>query len=211
MEGEGYRESLGKKEVNKIPSFDRVGCVFFHLKNYMTRDCHHRFPCEICGFDDHLLFDCNKRVPWNAGPELCATHVEDQSFFYINEKIDSKMIKEKPSTTIITVVQGEVDEKHIEMKFKNLLGKNVWRWPERAVGENKFPMRFPGPKMINDLGYFRSLGMRSAKAQITIDPWSHVVNAKGCLQRGWFWIRGIPVEQRSLLTISSGWSGWEGC
>lgn len=150
-------------------------------------------------------------MPWNAGPELCATHVGDQSFFYINEKIDSKMIKEKPSTTIITVVQGEVDEKQIEMKFKNLLGNNVWRWPERAVGENKFPMRFPGPKMINDLGYFRSLGMRSAKAQITIDPWSHVVNAKGCLQRGWFWIRGIPVEQRSLLTISSGWSGWEGC
>ncbi|KAL5650883.1 hypothetical protein ACJX0J_036341, partial [Zea mays] len=35
------------------------------------------------------------------------------------------MIKEKPSTTIITVVQGEVDEKQIEMKFKNL-------WPERA-------------------------------------------------------------------------------
>jgi hypothetical protein len=62
----------------------------------------------------------------------------------------------------------------------------------QAIGENKFLMRFPNPKIINELGYFRPLGMRNAKAQITIDPWTPVVNAKGCLQRGWFRIRVIP-------------------
>jgi hypothetical protein len=63
-------------------------------------------------------------------------------------------------------------------------------------------MRFPDPKMIGDLGYFRPLGMRTAKAQITIDPWTHAVNAKGSLQKGWFRISGIPMEQRSLVTIA---------
>uniref|UniRef100_A0A804LT84 DUF4283 domain-containing protein n=1 Tax=Zea mays TaxID=4577 RepID=A0A804LT84_MAIZE len=112
------------------------------------------------------------------------------------------MIKEKSSTAIITVVQGNVSEKQIELEFMNMLGKNLWRWSARSVGDNKFVMRFPDPKMIGDLGYFRPLGMRTAKAQITIDPWTPAVNAKGCLQKGWFRISGIPMEQRSLVTIA---------
>ncbi|PWZ28138.1 hypothetical protein Zm00014a_041972 [Zea mays] len=44
--------------------------------------------------------------------------------------------------------------------------------------------------------------MRTTKAQITIDPWTPAVNAKGCLQKGWFRISGIPMEQRSLVTIA---------
>ncbi|AQK46662.1 E3 ubiquitin-protein ligase MBR2 [Zea mays] len=44
--------------------------------------------------------------------------------------------------------------------------------------------------------------MKTAKAQITIDPWTPAVNAKGCLQKGWFRISGIPMEQRSLVTIA---------
>jgi hypothetical protein len=63
-------------------------------------------------------------------------------------------------------------------------------------------MRFLDPKMIGDLGYFRPLGMRTAKAPITIHPWTPAVNAKGCLQKGWFRVSGIPMEQRSLVTIA---------
>ena len=116
------------------------------------------------------MFDCKKCLPWNFGLELCAAQVEDQSFFYIEEKVDNRMIKEKSSTAIITVIQGNVGEKQIELEFMNMLGKNLWRWFARSVGDNKFVMRFPDPKMIWDLGYFRPLGMRAAKAQITIDP-----------------------------------------
>jgi hypothetical protein len=63
-------------------------------------------------------------------------------------------------------------------------------------------MRFPDPKMISEPRYFIPLGMRTVKAQITIGPWSPTVSAKSCLQRGWFRIRGIPVEQRSIKTIA---------
>jgi hypothetical protein len=37
------------------------------------------------------------------------------------------MIKEKSSTAIITVVQGNVGEKQIELEFMNMLDKNMWR------------------------------------------------------------------------------------
>lgn len=38
------------------------------------------------------------------------------------------MIKEKASTTIVSVVQGLVGEKQIEQEFMNMVGKSVWRW-----------------------------------------------------------------------------------
>lgn len=201
-EDEDFKEENIKKEVPRKPAVDRPPCDFCHLKNHLTRDCRHRFSCETCGGDDHTVFYCKKCLPWNLGPELCAAQVEDQSFFYIEESIDTRMIRERSSTAVISVVQGTVGEKQIEQEFVNLVGKNIWRWTARSIGENKFLMRFPDPKMIKDLGYFRPLGMRTAKAQITIDPWSPAVSAKSCLQRGWFRIRGIPIEQRSIKTIA---------
>jgi hypothetical protein len=64
----------------------------------------------------------------------------------------------------------------------NLLKKNVWRWFATSIGYNKFLMRFLGPKIIiNDLDYFRPVGMRTVKAQITIDPWSSTISANDSL------------------------------
>jgi hypothetical protein len=54
---------------------------------HMTRDCRHRFPCESYGFDDHVVYECKKCLPWNNAPELCAVQDEEQSFFYIEEKL----------------------------------------------------------------------------------------------------------------------------
>lgn len=80
------KEGKTKKEITCNNNFERVGCAFCHLKNHLTRECRHCFPYEICGYDDHVLFDCMKCIPWNFGPELCAAQVEDQSFFFIEEK-----------------------------------------------------------------------------------------------------------------------------
>jgi len=45
------------------------------------------------------------------GPELCAAQVPDQSFFHIDEHIDSKAARDKSSTAIISVIQGELTAK----------------------------------------------------------------------------------------------------
>lgn len=102
--GESKRENLPKKEVSQNIVLDRPSCSFYHLNNHFTRECRHSFPCEICGCDDHVIYQCKRCVPWNMGSELCATQVEDQSFFFIDESIDNRMIKEKSSTTVIYVV-----------------------------------------------------------------------------------------------------------
>lgn len=45
---------------------------------------------------------------------MCAIQVEDKSFFYIGEVIDTRMVRERTSTAVITMVQGSVGERQIE-------------------------------------------------------------------------------------------------
>lgn len=40
--------------------------------------------CDICGFNNHVLNDCMKCLPWNYGLKLCGTPIKDQNFFYID-------------------------------------------------------------------------------------------------------------------------------
>ena len=114
--------SEGKPQ--QIPSSgmnERTACEKCGMYNHNTQDCRRQF-CERCGFANHNTFDCKKCLPWHYGPELCATQVEDQSFFYIDECIDPRVAREKSSTAVISVVSGDVNAKLIEMEFTNLIG-----------------------------------------------------------------------------------------
>jgi hypothetical protein len=51
--------------------------------------------CEIYGCNTHTTYDCDSYLPWNYGPELCATQVEGHNFFHIDEIIDPKIAREK--------------------------------------------------------------------------------------------------------------------
>jgi hypothetical protein len=44
--------------------------------------------------------------------------------------------------------------------------------------------------------------MRSIKAKLQVDDWNGSVGAKGELQLGWFRVRGVPYDKRSLATMS---------
>jgi hypothetical protein len=101
----------------------------------------------------------------------------------------------------ITVIRGTLTAKELEMEFKNILSPNTWRWHARQVAENKYVMRFPNAKMVQDYSRF-NLGMKKVDAQITIEPWSSSIGAKGQLQQAWFKVRGIPDDQRGIRTIA---------
>jgi hypothetical protein len=166
MGEDGPKDSHVKKEVTRNFNLDRSGCAFCHFKNHLTKDCRHHFPCDICGTIVMIMLCLTAK---NACHGILVRNfvlhkLRIKVFFYIEERVDNRMIKEKSSTAIITVVQGNVGEKQIELEFMNMLGNNLWRWSARSMGDNKFVMRFPDPKMIGDLGYFRPLGMRTAKA-----------------------------------------------
>ena len=59
-------------------------------------------------------------------------------------------MREKASTTIITVINGTLTAKEIEAEFRRIVGSDVWKWNARQVAEGKFTMRFPTPKMVSD-------------------------------------------------------------
>ena len=65
----------------------------------------------MCGLNNHASLDCKREPLWNSGPELCAAQVPDQSFFYIEEQVDQKIMREKASTAINTVTNGTLTAK----------------------------------------------------------------------------------------------------
>ncbi|KAG2582645.1 hypothetical protein PVAP13_6KG185730, partial [Panicum virgatum] len=138
--------------------------------------------CELCGFPNHLTLDCKRELYWNSGPELCATQVTRQSFFYIDENIDSKSSKDKASTAIITVVKGELSAKMIENEFQRLVSSAQWKWLAKKIEDNKYSMRFPTAKMVMDYSNF-TLGVKSVDAQFSIEPWSSSLSAKANYNR----------------------------
>ena len=104
------------------------GCKHCGLKNHTSENCNRRMHCELCGLNNHISFECKREPLWNCAPELCAAQVENQSFFYIEENVDSRAAKEKASTAIISVVSGSVTAKQIENEFRNVISNEVWIW-----------------------------------------------------------------------------------
>ena len=87
------------------------------------------------------------------------------------------------------------------MEFQNVLCDDQWRWSARKIADNKFSMRFPNAKIIQDYSMFR-LGVKNSETQMIIEPWTSSLWAKGQLQQAWFKVKGIPVDQRSIRTIA---------
>jgi hypothetical protein len=185
---------------NKVVGFN--GCNICGLWNHTAGECMRRPVCEICGFNNHSSYDCKREPLWNQGPELCAAQVIDHSFFFIEEKIDPRAYKEKASSAMITVIEGEANAKQIESEFMNIVDKNVWKWSARKIVENKYVMRFPEAKMMQVYSNFNFLGMKTSNAKIVVEPWSVAIGAKGELQQAWFRVRGIPFDQRSVKTVA---------
>jgi hypothetical protein len=128
--------------------------------------------------------------------------VEDQSFFFIEEKLDKRVLQEKSSTTIITVVKGNASARQIEDEFKHVSEGSTWSWAARAIAENMFSMRFPDAKLVQVYNNFTSIGMKAADAQIKVSSWSSAAIAKGMLQQSWFRVKGIPIDQRAVKTVA---------
>ncbi|CAL4943271.1 unnamed protein product [Urochloa decumbens] len=195
-------EGKGNRINNPIPPNRNGGCNICGLRNHATEDCNRRQPCEICGLSNRSTYDCRRSPTWNFGLELCAAQVEDQSFFFIDEHIDPRAFKEKSSTAIISVIEGNATAKHIEVEFQNTVDNIQWRWVARKIADNKFSMRFPDARMVQVYSNFTSLGMKATNAKIRVEPWNSGSSAKGELQQAWFRVRGIPIDQRFIRTVA---------
>lgn len=115
--------------------------------------------------------------------------------------MDKKIHKDRASMSIITVIRGDLTAKQLETKFTNIISSDTWRWTARKVVENKFVMKFPNAKMVQEYSRF-NLGIKDVDAHITVEPWSSSIGAKEKLQEAWFKVRGIPVDQKGIRTIT---------
>jgi hypothetical protein len=110
-------------------------------------------------------------------------------------------IKEKASTTIVTIVKGSPTAKQVEDEFTRILS-GTWRWTARKIAENKFTVRFSTVQLIKDWGRFNPVKMRSVKAKLQIDLWNNSIGAKALLQEAWFSVRGIPFDNICKETLA---------
>ena len=201
----GNKPEFGENKPRESGDFrsfgGRAACRVCGLKNHSTDECRRKLFCKLCGYANHVTLDCKREPLWNYGPELCAAQVTRQSFFHIEENIDPKSTKEKASIAVITVVRGELSAKMIENEFKRLVGSAQWKWSAKQIADNKYTMRFPTAKMLLDYSNF-NLGIKGVDVQFTIEPWTSTIGAKGQLQMAWFRVKGIPLDQRGLRTIT---------
>jgi hypothetical protein len=102
---------------------------------------------------------------------------------------------------VISVVSGDVNASLIEMEFSNLIGTDAWRWITRSIGDGKFLLRFPTPKMAQEWSRLKNLTLRN-EAQLKIEAWSPAIGAKAIMQLGWFRVTKILADQRSLATLA---------
>ena len=122
MEKEGTKSQEAPDAPLKPPNpaQNKVACEICGLFNHLTKDCG-RMMCEICGYNNHTAYDCKRCGLWNTGPKLCATQVEDQSFFFIEECIGPRLAREKENIGVISILEGQATAKQIEQQFILLL------------------------------------------------------------------------------------------
>lgn len=125
-EAESSQGNKVPHHTDSHPGQTKIACDICGLFNHLTKDCRRLF-CEVCGMNNHMAYDCQKCIPWNSGPELCATQVEEQSFFYIEENVDPRSSREKDSTAIISILSGHASAKDIEREFMNIIGSETWK------------------------------------------------------------------------------------
>jgi hypothetical protein len=94
-----------------------------------------------------------------------------------------------------------VTSKQIEDEFTRIYPSG-WRWIARKVADNTFTVRFPNNQLIDEWSGFNPISMRSVKAKINIATWNGSVGAKGELQLGWFRVRGVPYDKKSIATMA---------
>jgi hypothetical protein len=89
--------------------------------------------------------------------------------------------------------------RQVEAEFKAQTGPNsTWRWFAKKVAENKYQIKFPTAKKVEELAFFSGMLMGTIPwVTFKVEPWDPYVGAKAKIESTWFGISGIPMEKRT--------------
>ncbi|KAM0893448.1 hypothetical protein ACQ4PT_025070 [Festuca glaucescens] len=133
--------------------------------------------------------------------EIVTKIAPGRGFFYMPDQSSSKLIKERATSVVITIIEGSATCREIEQSFNIIFGDS-WRCTARAIGPNQYTMRFPTPREVERaVCYGASMKLKTADATVSLSPWTTSVGAKAPLQKAWVKISNIPLDKRCEANV----------
>jgi hypothetical protein len=116
---------------------------------------------------------------------MCGFQKPGQGFFFFPDSSSAKQVKERASSLVITILEGNPTFREIEQEFNDYLGTS-WRCTARPINNSQFVMRFPNPKEVERACYFgKRMEMKVCQATLNLSPWTAAVGAKGVMHKAW--------------------------
>ena len=143
-----------------------------------------------------MLFRSQAVLPWECVASMCGFQSPGLGFFFCPDRSSPKQLKERASSIVISVIQGNPSTRDLELEFNEYLGSS-WRCSARSINTNQFVMRFPNANEVQRACFFgKRMEMRQCEAVISISPWTADVGAKVVVHKAWVRVRNIPTEKR---------------
>ncbi|KAM0846783.1 hypothetical protein ACQ4PT_055449 [Festuca glaucescens] len=173
-------------------------CVNCNTSGHLVAHCP-TLRCARCGKLGHISHICQVLLPWQCIASMCGFQSPGQGFFYFPDSSTPQQVKEKASTVIISVVEGNMVARDIEKEFNEggFFGQG-WRCTTRTLSPIQFSMRFPSAKEVERACCWgNEFKMKTKNAILKLSPWSDDVGASAKLQKAWVQVRNIPSEKRN--------------
>ncbi|XP_037449887.1 uncharacterized protein LOC119319518 [Triticum dicoccoides] len=132
---------------------------------------------------------------------MCAFQAKGQGFFYIPDSCTAKQLKERSTSVVITVIEGEASVKELEEAFSDYIGTK-WHCTARTIGPNTYVMRFPNQRDVKKACYNDRMILKYCGVVVKIVPWSANIGAKGAMEMAWVKVANIPMERRNERNVA---------
>ncbi|KAM0862657.1 hypothetical protein ACQ4PT_045119 [Festuca glaucescens] len=132
-------------------------------------------------------------TPRNNGGR-CQAH--GRGFFYMPDHSSAKQSKERASSVVITVLEGNISHRELEKEFNIAFGDS-WRCTARSLGPNQYSMRFPTAVEVERAVYYGAkMRLKTVDATVRLSTWTASIGAKAVLQKAWVKVSNIPLDKR---------------
>jgi hypothetical protein len=138
---------------------------------HKSEDCFRPLVCARCKKEGHVPRACSEIAPWECIAPFCGLAAPDLGFHIIQDDESRDIVKDNSNYALITIKQGEVSARQVEAEFKAQAGQNsTWRWYAKKISENKFQMKFPTAKKVEELAFF--LACSWELYQVSLSRWN---------------------------------------
>lgn len=203
--GSSMAQGAGQRGRQVSPAKSNSGmtdpCFNCNIVGHFAVSCP-TIRCSRCKKLGHTREICQAVIPWECSAAMCGFQSPGLGFFFFPDECAGKQSKERASSVIINVLEGNPGFREIELEFNEYFGSG-WRCTARTMGPKQFSMRFPNPKEVERTCYFgRRMEMKTFDGVLNVVPWTASAGAKAQMQKAWVKISNIPADKRCEATAA---------